>query len=721
MTGVGREGSSRLRIGYLSEELREDGIASFVQPFFQDYERRWFEVYAYSLCDEDPGSWRLAVGIQQWRNIAGDTLEQAVQEIRADHIDILVLLARDKRARSLEIFAEQPSIIQITELGTLERAVDVSYYIVEVETEYIRRYCVWAYGRDRKLWEQRAEQEFQHMVRAADAEEWAEVLYYARDLLGYPFCPLRVKLSLGYAYAFQQDDSLGRERAAAWMQIAAEQGREPDAFLYMILAEKQEFTLDTFSAHHWLQRAVDCLPQDVHRKDRSFKYNLYHRLGYLSYMLGYAAEAVAAYCKASEYGRTLRERTGMFSSMVFAAHCLELSSAELFALHRSYAALFEGIRPYRHGKRSDRRQTKLHVAYLSPDFRKHVMMPIYYGLLAFYDRSQFFVTCYSVSTAEDAVTTELAQLVDDFVPLGKMSYEEMAKRIYADGVDILVDLAGHSSGSGLPVLAWKPAPVQVSGLGYMATTALPTVDYFITDCWVDPPGWHEACFTEQLLYLPSQFSYQGRPELPAAQGTPCRKRGYVLFASFNHYRKITDEMLRAWQEILARVPDSKLLIKTQMLERKRIPEILLERMDRLGFDRNRIVLEPATRDYMNRCLDVDLMLDTYPYPGGGTTLDALYMGVPVVTRYGERRGTRFGLSILQNIGLGELAADSIQGYVECAVQLAGDWGLLDLLHRQLRSLMKNAQGLDPESYVRHLEQQYKKIWKTYQEQKNDET
>jgi predicted O-linked N-acetylglucosamine transferase (SPINDLY family) len=190
------------------------------------------------------------------------------------------------------------------------------------------------------------------------------------------------------------------------------------------------------------------------------------------------------------------------------------------------------------------------------------------------------------------------------------------------------------------------------------------------------------------------------------QGAPCLNNGYITFGVFNHYHKITDEILEAWREIMAQVPDSCLLLKCQVLVSESACALVRQRLEKLGLDLERITLEPATNTYMNRYLDVDVALDTYPYPGGGTTCDALYMGVPVVSLYGDRRGSRFGLSILNNTGLGELAVSNINEYIERAVGLASDKELLDVLHKSLRRMMTAAPIMDGKKYMAELEKAY---------------
>ena len=382
-----------------------------------------------------------------------------------------------------------------------------------------------------------------------------------------------------------------------------------------------------------------------------------------------------------------------------------MAADELFRAHRAYGALFKETPrytyavPYRH--------EKIRIGYISPDFRRNVMQHFVQPLLTAYDRAHFEVYVYSTAAEPDEVTAALRPHADVWYDMGGTAPEGIAAQIHADEIDVLVDLAGHASGGALPVLAHKPAPVQVMGLGYTATSGLDAVNYFLTDALCDPVGGEsEQYFTEQLIRLPSQFVYVPRAGLPAPTGTPARRRGYILFGVFNQYRKFTDEMLLLWREIMERVPTAQLLLKSQIFFAPAMAEEARTRLACLGFDLTRVLLEPATTDYMERYLDVDIALDTYPWPGGGTTCDALYMGVPVVTLYGARRSTRFSYALLSLVGLDELAVQSPAEYVAHAAGLAGDLDRLDQLHVSLRARMERSAVMDQEGYMRALEQAY---------------
>ena len=242
----------------------------------------------------------------------------------------------------------------------------------------------------------------------------------------------------------------------------------------------------------------------------------------------------------------------------------------------------------------------------------------------------------------------------------------------------------------------------------------------MTDHFCDPEGsGSERVYVEKLLRLTSQFCYNGYTHLPASAGTPALTKGYVQFASFNQYLKLYDAMLHAWRGIMERVPTARLLLKNSDYGRPGIAVLAHDRLKRLGFDMSRVQFEGASRDYMLRYLDVDIALDTFPWPGGGTTCDALYMGVPVVSYYTDRHSTRFTYSLLANMGLAELASDRLEDYIETAAALAGNLDLLDALHRELRPRMKASPVMDQERYIREMEECYRAIWAQWNAEQAD--
>ncbi len=417
-----------------------------------------------------------------------------------------------------------------------------------------------------------------------------------------------------------------------------------------------------------------------------------------------------AYMELFKLENTLKGCFEAYSSMLLSMNYRDISERELLELHKGYGELVAGmLKPVESPSTLRNTNGKIRVGYISADFRRHVMYPFIRLMLTAYDRDRFEVFAYSLADRTDECGEKLRVQVDAWRDIHGMDYAKAAEIIRKDGLDILFDLGGHSAGSGLPILAFRPAKIQISGLGYMATTGLSQVDYFLTDEYVDPKGIHDELFTEKLLYVKSQFCFSPENEMRESTGAPVKKNGYILFGVFNHYRKFTDEVIRAWGEILRQVPDSKLLIKCQLLYSPENIDTVYAQMESLGVDMDRVIFEPATVEYLSRYLDVDIALDTYPYPGGGTTCDALYMGVPVITRYSSRRSTRFAYGMLSAIGIPELGAETMEGYIEKAVALAQDRELLDMLHRGLRGMMKVSPLMDSKSYMRNLESCYRRI------------
>ncbi len=359
-----------------------------------------------------------------------------------------------------------------------------------------------------------------------------------------------------------------------------------------------------------------------------------------------------------------------------------------------------------------REQKKIRIGYLSPYFCNHEMLRFLYAFLAIYNKARFEVFAY-MSGCGDGVSCHLMDLVEGWRDVSRCSPSEAARVIYEDRIDILVDLSGHTEGSCLPILACRPAPVQICGIGYFASTGLSTVDYFLGDSFLDDAETAQE-FTEELLLLPqSHFCYVPfHGNVPVGEA-PFLKNGYVTFGSFNNFTKASDELLGGWARILEAVPHSRLLLKAEVFNHADSRRLSLDRIRRAGIDLSRVEVRGVTRAYLPEYRDMDIALDTFPYPGGGTTCDALYMGVPVVSLKGRSHGERFGWSILRNMGLEELCTASPEEYVARAVMLASDGEMISILRRNLRSIMERSPLMDCKGYMKALEQGYERIWEKF--------
>lgn len=559
------------------------------------------------------------------------------------------------------------------------------------------------------------------LLEAVDKNDSGEIIRIGKLIVKDGSAPEPIYVALAYGYSLAKEKS-EKQKALKWIERA-----RPDSLGKNYIPLYFNVYIDALNEWGRITDAYEVAKKEVEYY-RNLPENEQPNQQYMSELLGKYANAalqIGKYIDAFEAYREAWEmrapgdlygRANYLSALLFTSQYLTFSSEDIYEMHHLYSDVFANIKKYEHDMDAVRARVndpsrKIRIGYISPDFRQHVAFFFFFGLVAFYDTSRFEVHCYSLSSIADAYTEQIKSYVDDFVDVHKTNYHEIAAKIYADEIDILVELAGHTAHNGLPVLAYKPAPVQISGIGYLTTTGLDTVDYFITDKIVDPPNeGREKYFSEKLLYLPSHFSYAPREELAVPEGARCKDRGYVLFGVFNQYRKVTDDMLAAWLEIINRVPDSKILLKSKAMRDEKILAEAKERLKNIGFDLERVIFEPDSADYMDRYLDIDIALDTYPYTGGGTTFDALYMGVPVITLYGERRNTRFSLGILTNIGLSQLAFDNIKDYIDMAVTLAADVELLDKLHREIRPMMQKSAAVTPQGYAKNMEQKYREIF-----------
>lgn len=438
-------------------------------------------------------------------------------------------------------------------------------------------------------------------------------------------------------------------------------------------------------------------------EDKSLAADALSLFGSVNRVLGNVTESVESFkLSAMLEGGGVKSCTEI-SNALFAANSSEVFTPddfrELYALYKKYLA---DVEPY---PRRFYKHERIRVGFLSADFQWHVAMSWSWALLTELDRRAFAVYCYSSVKEPDRVTNHLRKTVDRWRDVSTLSDADAAQIIRDDEIDILFDLSGHTADNRLRVAAYRPASIQISGVGYMNSTGLDAIDYFMTDvhCAGDA-----AYFTERLLTLPSSHICYEPPikTLEPVAAPPCLRNGFVTFGSFNQFGKITDAILDAWRRILDGVPDSRLLLKHKIFTTEDGRAFVSARLRSVGVDVSRVELRPYTANHLVEYGDVDIALDTFPYTGGVTTCEALYMGVPVVSRYGARHGTRFGLSILSNVGLAELAVASSEAYVERAVMLAGDRELLSLLRRGLRGMMRRSPLMDASSYVRNVERAF---------------
>lgn len=348
---------------------------------------------------------------------------------------------------------------------------------------------------------------------------------------------------------------------------------------------------------------------------------------------------------------------------------------------------------------------KIRIGFISGDFHFHPVMNWSWPLMTKLDKNLFELYCYSNDKSKDKINKYLRTIIKNWRDIYNLTDEAAAKLIRDDEIDILFDLSGHTAGSRLPVMAYRPASVQIVGVGDIFSTGFDCVDYFLSDVYC---AGDEKFFTEKVLKLPhSHICYRPTDTMEPADEPPCIKNGFVTFGTFNQFQKITDSILIAWQQILYTVPNSRLILKNKIVGMDGGKDFILKRLKNFGFDLSRVELRGfSKRNHLAEYNDVDIALDTFPYTGGVTTCEALYMGVPVISLYGKRHGPRFGLSILKNIGLDGLAVNSYQSYVERAISLASDWELLKILKKNLRTMMTKSPLMDSAGYIHEIQQAF---------------
>ena len=454
-------------------------------------------------------------------------------------------------------------------------------------------------------------------------------------------------------------------------------------------------------------------------------YAIYHQMlkrarGWLAdalYLAGEAKGAAHELLMSSRLADETDEAADLYSKYLFMRNYRYLGAKDGRLKAEHYESLLD-VHPYKHDNAARTARRKLRIGYISPDFREHSVSYFLPPLLRHFDGEQFMVFCYATGRS-DAVTERLRTRRVTWRDLRGRPPRTAARLIAEDKIDILVDLSGHSQDNALPIMAYRPAPVQVSGIGYTNTTGLRAIDYFLSDEICIPKGdtAAEAGFVERILRLShSHLCYA--PELirvmpEAGYEPPMRKNGYVTFGSFNNFAKVTDETLLLWRGILESVRDSKLVIKGKIASIDAGINFAKKRFSMLSYDLARVEFRPYSPDYLEQYRDIDIALDTAPYNGGLTTCEALYMGVPVISLRGRTHGSRFGASILTNAGVPELVAENDINYVRRAVQLAETPKLLEAYHMGLRANMKRSPLMNIEGYMEELETAYQEIWENF--------
>ncbi len=419
--------------------------------------------------------------------------------------------------------------------------------------------------------------------------------------------------------------------------------------------------------------------------------------------------SIANYLQAAILAPNPKRKIQAIGSVLFAVNAMVNISAEemqaLYALYRENIVKLD-VQAY---PAPQWKHEKIRIGYLSADFCKHAVSQFVRPLLFDFDSSEFEIYVYQINDNVDYVTTELQKAPVYWKNLAHKNIREVAEIIRDDEVDILFDLGGHTKNNMLPVFAYHPARIQISGIGYFNSTGIYECDGFLSDMYC-APNVKSPYFIEKLLRLShTHFCYQPYTSFPQVVAPPVIKRGYITFGSFNNLAKVNDDVLSLWREILRQVPNGRLLLKHRLMGTEDGKKYVSKRLLKQGLPIERIEMRGLSTDYLSEYGDMDIALDTFPYQGGLTTCEALFMGVPVVTLIGDRHGSRFGFSILSNIGISELAGRNREEYIKIAVALAQNRELLIALRQNLRCMMKKSPLMNGKMYMRDLESLYRHL------------
>ncbi len=410
-------------------------------------------------------------------------------------------------------------------------------------------------------------------------------------------------------------------------------------------------------------------------------------------------------------------RLDIESTELFMLTCWdEISSEALFVRHKDFGVRLERaiaprFEPFGNSRDPERR---LRVGYVSGNFNFHPVAFFAIPLLERHDRSACEIFCYWTGDTVDDFTRQVRARADVWRDAASMSDARLAETINHDGIDILVDLSGHSGFFRLAVFAQQPAPVQVTWLGYLSTTGMTRMQYRLCDRHTDPPGMTDRFHTETLVRLPnSQWCYRPVVSIDCSETPPFRRNGFITFGSFSNVLKLSPTVRRLWAEILTRLPDSRIVFAG--VPQGPIRDGLIRDFEKAGIAVGRIAILPrlGSADYLRSFNDIDVALDTTPYSGGTTTCDTLWMGVPIITVAGTRSISRSTASILATVGLSDWIAASPEDYVRLAVEHAGDQAVITELRQTLRERMRASPLMDELQFARDVEDAYRRMWRAW--------
>ena len=414
------------------------------------------------------------------------------------------------------------------------------------------------------------------------------------------------------------------------------------------------------------------------------------------------------------------DEPGVYSDLIFALNFVSEATNESLQAERAawgsrYGSFVTEVK-HTNEPRPDRR---LRIGYVSAHFRRQAATYAFGGVIVHHDPEKFQVVCYSDTSREDDVTQRLRSHVDKWHPTTHLSDDQLSSLVRADGIDILVDLVGHMKGHRLPAFARKPAPIQITAWGEPTGTGLKAIDYIFADPVVIPMA-ERALLVEEVVNMPNFIGFWSPEPLPEPQPLPALSRGYVTFGSFNRLSKVLPAVLQSWAAILRALPKSRLVFKDQLLDRASQQEPILRALANEGIAADRVtILDQGNRtSHFIAYHDIDIALDPFPHSGGMTSLDAMWMGVPVLTCPGRTISSQLTAASLTAAGLQDYIASDLGGYQALAIAKARDLAALVALRKTLRNRIANTDFGYPQRYTSAVEAQYRSMWQQWCEKRN---
>ncbi len=455
-------------------------------------------------------------------------------------------------------------------------------------------------------------------------------------------------------------------------------------------------TAKKFLAQGEPQKALERLKKILRQAEPSDEWKVHELIGAAFHDLADAEGAAQAYFNAAKSDKFLRSQRAHFSNYIFALHYLPQVDAEILAeAAKIYNSLYRDAEPL---PKKNRASKKIHVAYIAPHFLDSSAARFYETLLTDYDREKFFVTAWSLSGREDDFTKKIRRNVDKYFDTSEISFEETALAIRDAGADILFELGGHTEGGAtLQIAAYRPARVQISGVGYFDTTGLDAIDFFLTDNFL--AGGVENYFAEKFLTVDAAFAFKPNEKMiRAKKNLPRHENKNLTFGCLNNFMKITEDYLDCVRKILDAVPNSKIIFRdtTPLASRQKV---LVEKILHAGISIERVEVLRGADDFFEDYAQIDLILDTFPYTGGAMTALALYFGVPVLNLRGELHHSRLGAEILRLAGLEEFIAENKSDYVKKAADFTA------------RKIFFTNRLTDTQKFVKNLYGRFEKFFK----------